>query len=347
MSELERLRRDCAVAGKLWNRTFSGLLFSTLRSHGPSMLDRLWAALLRSHQDKYYVLSLEKLGIAGEPPAVAAARYHYFSNALGGLGMEYVEESPKKVWIRYLAPAWTYPGTALHALPLGVRRTVFSTWHPRNGELMGCLRLGWVCTKLIDEGDPYDEGFFVEHDRDLAPDERVRFEVHETTPEYDPAKAPKLDGTLWPEVRLLKANRNYAGDYVRDTVDQLYTLIGPHPAHAIVAHAMRVLAAQYVHEFAADLAIPDRSAEGIARLQTELLRATAQEPELVPASPRAWQIRLGGIKPFPAASEELRQALFEFQTTSARVLNGRVRASRERVAAGEIWTFEDAGRWLW
>ena len=71
---------------------------------------------------------------------------------------------------------------------LGVRRTVFSTWHPRNGELMGCRRLAWVCTKLIDEGEPYDEGFFVEHDRDLADHERARFEVHETTPEFDPAK---------------------------------------------------------------------------------------------------------------------------------------------------------------
>ena len=53
------------------------------------------------------------------------------------------------------------------------------------------------------------------------------------------------------------------------------------------------------------------------------------------------------MKPFQAASEELRQSLFEFQVMSARVLNGRVRATRERVSAGEIWTFEDTGRWLW
>lgn len=143
MTELDRLRRDCAIAGKTWNRSFSALLLSTLRSHGGAVLDRLWAALLLSHQDMYFVSSLQKLGIASDPPAVAAAKYHYFSNSLGGLGMEYVEENSRKVWIRYLAPACTYPGTALAALPLGVRRTVFSTWHPRNGELMGCRRLGW------------------------------------------------------------------------------------------------------------------------------------------------------------------------------------------------------------
>jgi hypothetical protein len=110
---------------------------------------------------------------------------------------------------------------------------------------------------------------------------------------------------------------------------------------------MRVLAAQYIHELAADVAIFDRSSEGIARLHSELLRTTAQEPELVAVSPSAWQIRLPTLKPFPAASEELRRSLFEFQVMSARVLNGRVRATRERVSAGEIWTFEDTGRWLW
>ena len=84
MTELDRLRRDCAIAGKTWNRSFSALLLSTLRSHGGAVLDRLWAALLLSHQDMYFVSSLQKLGIASDPPAVAAAKYHYFSNSLGG-----------------------------------------------------------------------------------------------------------------------------------------------------------------------------------------------------------------------------------------------------------------------
>ena len=61
MTELDRLRRDCAIAGKLWNRTFSAVLLSAMRSHGGAMLDRLWAALLLSHQDEYFVASLQKL----------------------------------------------------------------------------------------------------------------------------------------------------------------------------------------------------------------------------------------------------------------------------------------------
>ena len=347
MTDIEALRRDCAIAGKLWNRKFSAILFSTMRSHGGSMLDRLWAALLRSHQDKYFLASLGKLGIANDPPAVAAAKYHYFSNALGGLGMEYIEENPRKVWIRYLAPAWTYPGPALAALPLGVRRTVFSTWHPRNGELLGCPRLGWVCTKLLDEGDPCDEGYFVEHDHDLAPDERARFEVAQRTPEFDPAKAPKLDPKAWPEARLLKANRNYAVDYVRDTVDQLYALVGQHPANAVIAHAMRVIAAQYAHELAADLGIAGRTAVDIGRLFAGLLRCSGIEAELEERGAGRCEVRIPVLKPFMTPPDELRRALFEFQATATRVLNGRVRMSRERREAGEVWSIDDAGRWLW
>ena len=50
MTEIENLRIDCAIAGKLWSRTFSGLLMATLRSYGSDVLDCLWAALLRSHR---------------------------------------------------------------------------------------------------------------------------------------------------------------------------------------------------------------------------------------------------------------------------------------------------------
>jgi hypothetical protein len=347
MTEIENLRTDCAIAGKLWSRTFSGLLMATLRSYGSDVLDRLWAALLRSHQDRYYVASLQKLGIAGDTPARAAAKYHYFSNALGGLTMQYIEETPKKVWIRYLAPSWTYPGTALHALPKGIRRTVFSTWHPRNGELMGCLRLGWVCTKLIDEGDPYDEGYFIEHERDLDPSERATFERPNTTPEFLPGTAPVLDPAAWPEVRLLRANRNYAGEYVRDTVDQLYQLLGEAGAHDVVAHTMRVLAAQYVHELAGDVKIDASSAEGLAGLHGELHRACGGGYQLERISVAAWRLTLDGTRPFPAPREELRRALFEFQINSGRVLNGHLRLTREPTETGERWTFEDTGRWLW
>ena len=40
--------------------------------------------------------------------------------------------------------------------------------------------------------------------------------------------------------------------------------------------------------------------------------------------------------------------MFEFQRMAVRVTNGRIRVTRERRPdGGEVWTVEDAGRWLW
>ena len=101
---------------------------------------------------------IEKLGIHEDTPAVAAAKYHYHTNIIGGLDMEYCEESDRKAWIRYKAPMWVYDGVGMLAMPGGLRRTVFSAWHPRNGRLMGCPRLGYVGTKFIMEGRGVDGG---------------------------------------------------------------------------------------------------------------------------------------------------------------------------------------------
>src|SRR5687767_5547505 len=46
------------------------------------------------------------------PPAVAAAQYHYLSNWIGGVHVEYMYESDRKAWIRYPPPRWIWQGTA-------------------------------------------------------------------------------------------------------------------------------------------------------------------------------------------------------------------------------------------
>ncbi|MGY4352987.1 hypothetical protein ACVWXM_009504 [Bradyrhizobium sp. GM7.3] len=136
MDDLAQLRIDCEVANKLWGRTFSGLSAITYREEGEDAVCELYVRVLRQHQTGHYREGLRKLGIRDdEPPAVAAAKYHYLTNAIGGLSMEYIEESPKKVWIRYIAPMWTFAGTAMMALPGSLRRKTFTAWHPRNGQL--------------------------------------------------------------------------------------------------------------------------------------------------------------------------------------------------------------------
>ena len=95
---LSEVRIDCMAATKLWGRTFSALTAMTLREKGEEAVHRLWFDLLRRHQVGHYREGLRKLGIGdNESPAVAAAKYHYFTNTPGGLDLEYIEESPKKV----------------------------------------------------------------------------------------------------------------------------------------------------------------------------------------------------------------------------------------------------------
>lgn len=348
-TELETLKHRYGTATRLWGRTFSGLTAMTFREKGEAALLKLWYDVLTDHQDERYHEGLVKLGIDKAPPAVAAAKYHYYTNLIGGLSMEYAEESPRKAWVRYTAPMWTYDGIAMLALPAKLRRTILGAWHPRNGEMMGCPRLGWVATKFIMDGDPYDEGYFIEHERDLAPGERYRFEHVTATPAHQPDKAPTLDPEEWPEARLVRARRNFSSRYLRTTVDILARSFGDVAAWYIVQQTMRCLAVQYTHEMAQRLGITGTGVRDIGALYAGLLGCCTQDFEHEDISATRQRIVLKSYRPFEDDAEEgLRAAMFHFQSMGARVLNGRVRAVRTPDGAGrEVWEFEDAGRWLW
>ena len=115
--ELDLLRHQYGTATRLWGRMFSGLTAVTYREKGEAAVHRLWHEVLTSHQDERYHEGLTKLGIDKDPPAIAAAKYHYYTNLIGGLTMEYAEESPRKAWVRYTAPMWLYDGVAMLAMP--------------------------------------------------------------------------------------------------------------------------------------------------------------------------------------------------------------------------------------
>jgi hypothetical protein len=344
------LRADCLLAAKLWGRTFSALTAMTFREKGEEAVHRLWFQLLTRHQVGHYREGLRKLGIRDdEPPAVTAAKYHYFTNVLGGLDLEYIEESPKKVWIRYLAPMWTYAGVAMMAMPGSLRRTIFSAWHPRNGVLMGCPRLGWVSTKFIMEGDPYDEGYFREYDHDLGPDEIMRYEVASHTPECDRTKLPVLDPVQWPEERQLKARRNYSAGYVSTTVDVLCRMFGSAVTNFIISQTQRCLAIQYTHELASDMGLKGtRDVTAVASFFTRLLTACGQRFETEQLNPSKFRIVMSTFKPFDNDVDDgLREAWFAFQQMSARLISPRIAVGRRYEGEHEIWEIEEAGHWRW
>ncbi|MCK1410394.1 siphovirus Gp157 family protein [Bradyrhizobium sp. 76] len=71
----------------------------------PKAIERLKYNFMNGHGKKHFLAGLDKLGIRNDPPAIAAAKYHYMGNDLiGDVPMEYIRETDRKVWIRYLAP---------------------------------------------------------------------------------------------------------------------------------------------------------------------------------------------------------------------------------------------------
>jgi hypothetical protein len=354
MSDIEKLRKECAIGNRFLGLVWSGLHIVTLREKGDPALHRLWLRVLAAHQGEKYREGLSKLGISeNEPPAIIAAKYHYFTNIMGGLKMDYIEESPKKVWIRYLSPMWTYPGVAMLAVPTNIRRTGFSGWHPYNGKLMGCSRLGWVATKFITEGYPYDEGYFIEHDHDLAPGEEMRYEVVQKTPECDRTQLPTLDPEIWPEARQLKAHRNWSKGYVRTTIQQLQLMYGENTTNYIVSEVMRGLAIQYADHFRQELRLADNSVKSVAATFEGVLTGCTQNVSCQRIDDSHYQLVLKSFEPFDTqAPENLRLAFFQFYDMATRVLNGRVRITRrvdadQQAGTIEVWDLRDTGQWLW
>ncbi|MGW3470694.1 hypothetical protein ACWDKQ_20070 [Saccharopolyspora sp. NPDC000995] len=347
-TELAELRFSSALSTTFFSRMFSALTAMTFREKGEAAANKLWFEVLTNHQGDRYAEGLRKLGIHDDPPAVAAAKYHYFTNIIGGLDMEYVEESPKKVWIRYRAPMWMYAGVAMIAMPASVRRTVFSSWHPRNGKYMNCPRLGYVGTKFSMEGDPYDEGYFIEYDHDIDQSQTMRYEVALRTPEFHPAAAPKLDPVRWPEQRILKARPKFSSGYVQATVDSLYGTYGEFAAHQIVASASRLLAVQLTPELAATACVSGKSVADITTFHERLLAAARRDVSVTKVDEHTYRLEMGSYPPFDESYPQgLRQAFFEFHSAATRMLNGHVEITRTAHGGGETWQLTDTGRWLW
>ena len=289
-----------------------------------------------------------KLGIDGDPPALAAAKYHYFSNSIGGLNMQIVAETDRKVWIRYLSPWGSYPGIAALAVPPSVRRTILSTWHPRNGELLGCPRLGWVATKFVSEGHPYDEGYFIEHERDLSPEERFRVEHVERSPEFIPEHAPRLDPAVWPEIRILKGGYNYGVDYVRHTVQIIESLSGVTKASHIVESAMKLLAVQYAADLAATLGRSGTDPLTLAETFAAIFASYRNPCRVRSEGDRVAVLEFENWAPFDTVeNEQMLKSLFAFFDMMVRVRNGHLSVAWERHENGRVLRIADEGKWIW
>ncbi len=278
---------------------FTGTVLAAVARRSPAEAARFVFAVFRRQQQALFLPGLRKLGLDGKPHAVACAQYHYLSNAIGGVGVEWIGETDRKSWVRYPPPRWAWAGTAMAGIPGEVSRAMLRGWHANNGVSLGNPRLGFVCTGQAVEGDPGLEGYYCEHDRDLAPEERLRFARDEAAPRFDPAIAPVLASAEWPAARLMKAKRNYAIAYVRTAIPAAIDLWGGAEAAALLGLSGRLIGMQLYRQVAAALPAGD-----FAGFMVALAAAQGDEAEVVAPGvvrQRSWALMQGVQRPHPAA----------------------------------------------
>lgn len=257
---------------------FTGMVLSSVTRQGTSRAAELVYQVFCRQRSERFLQGLAKLGIDELPPAVAAAQYHYLSNNIGGVCVEYMYESDRKAWVRYMPPRWIWSGTALCGIPSEVSAAMLRGWHAQNGVTLGNPRLGFVCTKQTADGQSGLEGYYYEYDEPLAPHERLRFARHEDAPDFDPAAAPTLPSSDWPQARIEKASRNYAMEYVRSTLPTAVDLFGPSEAVSVLRLSARQVAMQCYHETAARLGVAqDKSLHAFVDFLARLARAQGDE----------------------------------------------------------------------
>lgn len=239
-----------AAQAELHHQYLLGLELMVATREGADVVgDWMFRLFRRQHEDKF-LSSFRKLGLDGLPDAVACAKYHVLSNGVGGVAVEYMEESDTKAWVRFRYPRWMYDGAVICGVPVEASRGFLRGWYGQNGVSLGNPRLGFVCVSEDMTGQFGLCGYFREYDHDLSEDERLAFAPDERPPPFDPAKQPEPPPGEWTAERLAKANRNYAVEYIRNGVRELVNVLGRERALELCRLAARLTGLQHYRRMA-------------------------------------------------------------------------------------------------
>src|SRR4051794_34505805 len=305
----------------LYHAFFTGLILSVVTRRSTADAAEFVFRVFRRQQQERFLPGLDKLGLSRLPPAVSAAQYHYLSNWIGGVHVEYMYETDRKAWIRYPPPRWIWKGTAICGIPGEVSRAMLRGWHANNGASLGNPNLGFVCTKQSVDGQDGLEGFYCEYDRALEVDERLVFARHLEAPLFDPERAPALPVSSWPKSRLEKAYLNYAMEYVRTAAPVMVQLFGPDDAGHLLHLTGKLIGMQYFDEVAAAFSTSRGGADEFVSFLSTLFAAQDDAAETT-SSEGTFEIR--------QQSWKLMDDVADYHRACAKVLEGLL----EGLAAG-------------
>ena len=109
-----------AVA-ELHHRYLTGVILALVHRQGTHRTAEVVRRTFRRQHLEKFLPGLEKLGLRELPDAVACAQYHYLSNALGGVKVEWIAESDTKWSVTTCRRAGS--GTASPCAPCRPRST--------------------------------------------------------------------------------------------------------------------------------------------------------------------------------------------------------------------------------
>jgi len=172
------------------------------------------------------------------------------SNTLGGVSVEYMEESKQKAWVRFRYPRWIFSGPAICGIPIEVSRGFLRGWYAHNGVVLKNPKLGFVCVSEDMTGQFGLCGYFKEYDRELSSEERLQFKPDEIVPEFYEDNQPNLKIRDWGKERLTKIKMNYSVNYFCHSLIALSEIVGIKKAREYGAHVGKLIGAQYYQSLA-------------------------------------------------------------------------------------------------
>ena len=257
---------------EIYHKFFVGLqLKITLEEPREKIFD--WSFLLfRSIQEDKFASSFSKLDLEGLPDAVACARYHVLSNTLGGVSVEYMEESKNKAWVRFRYPRWIFSGPTICGIPIEVSRGFLNGWYAHNGVVLKNPKLGFVCVSEDMTGQFGLCGYFKEYDRELSPEERLQFKPDEIVPEFCEDNQPNFKIRDCGEERLTKIKMNYSISYFCHGLIALREIAGIKKAREYGVHVGRLIGAQYYQSLAKKVGLVEGGPKEVVEFMSVVMK---------------------------------------------------------------------------
>ena len=279
--------RAIEAQAEIHHQYLLGLQLMVAVRGGPDVIGEWMFRLFRRQHEEKFLSSFKKLGLEGLPDAVACARYHVLSNSMGGVPVEYMEESDKKAWVRFRYPRWMYDGPTLCGVPVEASRGFLKGWYAQNGVSLKNPKLGFVCVSEDMTGQFGLCGYFKEYDQELSEDERLQFAPDERPPPFEANAQPAPPAEDWNDLRLAKANRNYAVEYIRNGVRELVGVIGRERALELGKSAARLTGLQNWRRLSEAIGTEDSGPCEVARLLGEMFEGMGDDVNIEGASENA------------------------------------------------------------